>query len=240
MKKVKHDTAIVIPTYNERENVLAICEAVLAQMDARIWIVDDDSPDGTGDLADELASKESRVRVLHRRGRPRGLGPAYRDGFVQALSEDVDFVMQMDADFSHDPAMVPVLRQAAEEADLVLGSRYVEGGGTQDWSLLRRFISQGGSTYARLILGMPIKDVTGGFKCWRASALRDLHPERVASTGFAFQIEMNHLALKSGMRVVEHPILFADRLRGDSKMSFGIFLEGLLAVWRIRYRHGRR
>lgn len=235
-KKPQPDTLVIIPTYCERENLGRIVPAVLAALDADVLVVDDESPDGTGGLADELAAAEPRVSALHRRDRPRGLGAAYREAFAEALRRKYPFIVQMDADFSHDPGSLPSLRAAADDADLVIGSRYVPGGGAPDWTWSRRLISQGGSLYSRLVLGLPIRDVTGGFKCWRAAALVRVRPETAAARGFAFQIEMNHRAVRAGLRVREVPIQFMDRTRGESKMSARIFAEGLLAVWRIRFK----
>jgi dolichol-phosphate mannosyltransferase len=232
------DTLVIVPTYCERENLAALVGAALAALACELLVVDDDSPDGTGDLAEELAAREPRVHVLHRRGLPRGLGRAYLDGFRWAFARGYPFVAQMDADFSHDPAALGELRRACDDADLAIGSRYVPGGSTPGWSLRRRLNSRGGSLYARLVLGLPHRDVTGGFKCWRAEALSRLGIDSVEARGFAFQIEMNHRAVQAGLRVREVPIRFVDRARGVSKMSARIFLEGLAAVWRIR-RRGR-
>ncbi len=232
------DTLVIVPTYCERENLAALAAAALAALPCELLVVDDDSPDGTGRLADELAAAEPRLHVLHRRGAPRGLGRAYLDGFRWALARGHAFIAQMDADFSHDPAALVELRRACEDADLAIGSRYVPGGATPGWSLGRRLISRGGSLYARLLLSLPLRDVTGGFKCWRATALAGLGLESVEARGFAFQIEMNHRAVRAGLRVREVPIRFVDRTRGVSKMSTRIFLEGLAAVWRIRRKGG--
>jgi dolichol-phosphate mannosyltransferase len=228
------DALIIVPTYCERENLEPIAGAALAALDSHLLVVDDASPDGTGRLADALAAADGRIHVLHRHGSDRGLGCAYRDAFAWALARDYRYLLQLDADFSHPPADLPRLRAAAAAADLVIGSRYVSGGTTPDWPWQRRLISRGGSLYARTVLGLGIRDVTGGFKCWRAEALRRLQPERTSARGFAFQIEMNHRALAAGLRVVEVPIAFRDRTRGRSKMSARIFAEGLAAVWRIR------
>ncbi len=234
-RSTRSTTVVIIPTYCEGDNIARIVPAVLEALDCDVLVVDDESPDGTGQLADELAAADGRVAVLHRTGRPRGLGCAYRDGFALALARGCSFVIQMDADFSHDPAHLPALREAAEDADLVIGSRYVPGGGAPDWTPIRRLVSRGGSLYSRLILGLPVRDVTGGFKCWRSDALRAVDPSTASARGFAFQIEMNHRAVRAGLRVVEVPILFCDRERGKSKMSARIFVEGLFAVWRIRF-----
>jgi dolichol-phosphate mannosyltransferase len=230
------DLLVIIPTYSERENLEAIAARVLSALPCELLVVDDDSPDGTGALADELAGRDPRVHVLHRVGAPRGLGRAYLDGFAWARERGHAFLAQMDADFSHDPDALPELRRACERADLAIGSRYVPGGSTPGWSLSRRLISRGGSFYARAVLGLGLMDLTGGFKCWRAEALFGLGLESVEARGFAFQIEMNHRAVRAGLRVVEVPIRFVDRARGQSKMSARIFVEGLLAVWRIRAR----
>ncbi|HOX45255.1 MAG TPA: polyprenol monophosphomannose synthase [Myxococcota bacterium] len=232
------DTLVIVPTYCEKENLSALAGEVLAALACELLVVDDDSPDGTGLLADGLAAREPRLHVLHRVGAPRGLGRAYLDGFRWALERGYGFVAQMDADFSHDPAALVELRRACQEADLAIGSRYVPGGSTPGWSLGRRLISRGGSLYARLVLGLPLRDVTGGFKCWRAEALARLGLDSVEARGFAFQIEMNHRAVRAGLRVREVPIRFVDRQRGVSKMSTRIFLEGLAAVWRIRGKAG--
>jgi dolichol-phosphate mannosyltransferase len=233
------DTLVVIPTYCESENIETLVPAVLDALPCGVLVVDDDSPDGTAALVEKSFGGDPRVSLLVRRGKPRGLGPAYLEGFQLALKRKVRFVIQMDADFSHDPAALPRLREAAESADLVIGSRYVQGGATGDWGMLRRLISRGGSWYARTVLTLPVRDVTGGFKCWRVGALATLDLGRIASTGFAFQIEMNHRAHQLGLRIVEIPIRFSDRERGKSKMSWKIFIEGLSAVWRIRFSRKR-
>ena len=222
---------LCLPTYNERENLepmLRVLGDVLPD-DARVLVVDDSSPDGTGELADELARELSFVDVLHR-PRKEGLGPAYLAAFRRALADGAELVLEMDCDFSHDPQDVPRLLAAAEDADLVLGSRYVEGGGVENWGAVRRFVSSGGSLYARLLLGVGIRDLTGGFKCYRRHVLEAIDIDAVTSTGYAFQIETTYRALRSGFRVVEIPITFADREAGSSKMSKRIFLE---AVWKV-------
>lgn len=226
---------VCIPTYNERDNVEAICRAVLAaEPRADILVVDDNSPDGTGRIADELASREERVKVLHRE-KKQGLGRAYLHAFRRALEEGYEYVIEMDADFSHDPRYLPrLLDEAMNGADLVLGSRYVEGGGTVNWGPVRRFISRGGSFYARTILGVGIRDLTGGFKCFRRRVLQSIDLGRVQSTGYAFQIELTYRTLKKGFRVKEIPIVFEDRRVGQSKMSRKIFLEALGMVWKLR------
>ena len=227
---------VVLPTYNERENLPQIVPAILAAADLDVLVVDDSSPDGTGALADALAvSHPGRVRVLHR-AKKEGLGRAYLAGFAVALEAGYGRVLEMDADFSHDPAKLPELLAASRDADLVLGSRYVAGGGTENWGLGRRVLSRGGSLYARLILGIGTRDLTGGFKCFRRETLEAIDLATVSSTGYAFQIELTYRTLKRGLRVVEVPIVFADRRVGYSKMSKRIIAEALWKVWSIRFR----
>jgi dolichol-phosphate mannosyltransferase len=226
---------VCIPTYNERENVESIVRAVL-EADSRVdvLVVDDGSPDGTGELADALARSTPRVQVLHREGKA-GLGKAYLAAFAWALERDYRFVLEMDADWSHHPRYLPILLdRASADADLVLGSRWVPGGGTLNWGLGRQLISRGGSVYARLILGLGIRDLTGGFKCFRAEVLRAIDLDTVNSTGYAFQIELTYRALRRGFRVVEVPIVFEDRRVGQSKMSRAIVFEALAMVWKIK------
>lgn len=226
---------VVLPTYDERENLPQIVPAILAA-DPRldVLVVDDNSPDGTGPLADELAAREPRLKVLHRE-RKEGLGRAYLAGFDQALRSGYGRILEMDADFSHDPARLPALLDESETADLVLGSRYVEGGGTASWGLGRRLLSKGGSLYARFILGLPVRDLTGGFKCFRREVLLAIDLPSVRSSGYAFQIELTYRAIKRGFRVREVPIIFADRRVGQSKMSRRIVAEALWKVWKIRF-----
>lgn len=228
-------TAIVIPTYNEREGLAAIVSAVRAAVpDATLLIVDDNSPDGTGRLADELAAGDPGVRVLHRPGKE-GLGRAYIDAFVRLLDEGWERIVQMDADFSHDPEDVPRLLRALEEgADVAVGSRYVPGGSTVNWGIQRKVISRGGSFYARLVLGVGVRDLTAGFKAWRAETLRRIPLRQVGAQGYGFQIEMTYRALKAGARLTEVPIRFVDRRVGQSKMSETIFIEAISIVWRLR------
>jgi dolichol-phosphate mannosyltransferase len=225
---------LILPTYNEAENVEALVQAALGQLASTglahtTLIVDDSSPDGTGVIADRLTSQLSGVEVLHR-PRKEGLGRAYLAGFERALGAGAELIMQMDCDFSHDPADIPRLVAAAGAADVVLGSRYVPGGGVTNWALSRRILSRGGCAYARLILGVPVRDLTGGFKCWNRSALERLDLEGVDSHGYGFQIEMSYRAVKAGLTVTEVPILFRERREGQSKMDTWITLE---AVWKV-------
>jgi dolichol-phosphate mannosyltransferase len=225
---------VIVPTYNERENLPEIVAAVLAYPSLHVLVVDDNSPDGTGALADDLARQyPGRLEVLHRAGK-QGLGKAYIAGFEYALARDYDLIFEMDADFSHDPAHLPQFMAAIQGADLVLGSRYVAGGGTVNWSPLRKLISRGGSLYARLILGLPINDLTGGFKCFRRQVLASIDLRSVAATGYAFQIELTYRAHQLGFRIVETPITFVDRRVGQSKMSKKILFEAMGMVWRMR------
>ena len=221
----------MLPTYNERDNLRAIVAAVLEVLPAgsRVLVVDDSSPDGTGEIADRLAGERDEVRVLHRKVKE-GLGPAYVAGFGEALRGGAELVVQMDADFSHDPADVPRLLAAATDADVVLGSRYVNGGGVSDWGLVRRAISRAGSAYARFVLGLRVRDLTGGFKVFRRRVLEAVDLESVGALGYAFQVEMTYRAIKAGFRVVEVPIVFRDRRVGQSKMSRAIVAE---AAWRV-------
>jgi len=222
---------VCLPTYNERENLEAMVSALggVLPAESRILVIDDNSPDGTGEIADRLAAERDDVEVLHR-PRKEGLGPAYLAGFRRALELGADLVLEMDCDFSHDPADVPRLVAAATEADLVLGSRYVAGGGTRDWGRLRRLISRGGSLYAQVLLGVPVRDLTGGFKCYRRAVLEAIDLDAIESKGYAFQIETTYRALRAGFRVAEVPIVFADREVGGSKMSNAIVLE---AIWKV-------
>jgi dolichol-phosphate mannosyltransferase len=226
---------LVIPTYNEAENLADIVRAAGAQLaatapdDHRVLIVDDNSPDGTGAIADSLAAAHDWVEVLHRPGKS-GLGQAYLAGFNHALSRGASLLIEMDADFSHDPRYLPEMLAAAEHADLVLGSRYVPGGGVRDWGLLRRLVSRGGGLYARVILGVGIRDLTGGFKCIRREVLEAIDLPSVRAEGYVFQIEVTYRAILAGFDVREIPIVFADRTAGSSKMSSRIALEAMLRV----------
>ncbi len=222
---------LCLPTYNERENLEAMVSALSEVLpeDGRILVIDDSSPDGTGEIADRLAAERGGVDVLHR-PRKEGLGPAYLAGFRRALELGADLVVEMDCDFSHDPKDVPRLVAAAEDADVVLGSRYVPGGGTRNWGLIRRLISRGGSLYAQILLGLRIRDLTGGFKVYRRAVLETIDLDAIHSKGYAFQIEGTYRALRAGFRVVEVPIVFVDREVGGSKMSRSIVLEG---IWKV-------
>ena len=220
---------VLLPTYNERDNVQSIVPAILNAAPVDVWILDDASPDGTGALADALAQQDGRVRVMHR-PKKLGLGRAYLDGFSAACGAGYDRIIEMDADFSHPPQHLPEMLRLAQEHHLVLASRWVKGGGTHNWSLGRRCISRWGSFYARSILGVPVRDLTGGFRCYQRTALETLDLSRVRSCGYAFQIEMAYRVLKQGLRVVEMPFVFEERRAGKSKMSRQIVME---AIWRV-------
>ena len=235
---------VCIPTYNERENVAAMATRLLevfdsSGIDGQVLIVDDGSPDGTGEIADGLSGEYARIHVLHRTSKD-GIGPAYRDGFRHALANGADLIMEIDCDFSHDPADVPSLVQAAQHADLVLGSRYTAGGRVEDWGVLRRAISRGGSLYAQVILGMPVHDLTGGFKCFHRDVLEAIPLDEVTGAGYVFQIEMTYRAYLLGYQIVEVPITFSDRERGSSKMSRRIVIEAMALVPRLKWQLGRR
>ncbi len=225
---------VCLPTYDERDNLEPITRAILAATpEVDVLVIDDSSPDGTGELADRLAAAEPRVQVLHRAGKE-GLGKAYLAGFAWALERGYELVLEMDADFSHNPKYLPRMLELAREADLVLGSRNVEGGGTVNWGIGRKVLSRGGSLYARTILGVPVRDLTGGFKCFRRQVLEAIDLPSVECSGYAFQIELTYRALRKGFRVVETPIVFEDRRVGQSKMSRRIVLEAISKVWSIR------
>jgi dolichol-phosphate mannosyltransferase len=226
---------LVLPTYNEADNLEAIVVAALDQLPAerRLLIVDDSSPDGTGEIADRLAAEHAEVEVLHR-ARKEGLGPAYVAGFHRALAGGAALIAQMDADFSHDPGDLPRLLAATGDADLVLGSRYVEGGAVAEWGAARRLISRGGSAYARALLGIEISDLTGGFKVFKRRVLEAIELETIPSLGYAFQVETTYRAVRAGFRVIEVPIVFRDRRVGESKMSGAIVLEAAMRVPAMR------
>lgn len=233
-----HDSLVIVPTYNESETLKGLVEAVLGQQTPvrfNLLIVDDNSPDGTGDLADHLAAAwPGRLTVIHRE-RKLGLGSAYVAGFRSALDQGYQHIFEMDADFSHDPAILPVLRSALDRTDVVLGSRYVDGGKAPGWSIWRHALSFFGSAYAGLVLGLPFHDLTSGFKGFRASVLQALDLDAIRCDGYAFQIEVTYQAYSNGFRVVEQPISFGPRLAGQSKMGLGIISEALIAVWRLRF-----
>ncbi|HKP18518.1 MAG TPA: polyprenol monophosphomannose synthase [Gaiellaceae bacterium] len=224
---------VCLPTYNERENLEPMARALLERLgpDGHVLVIDDASPDGTGELADRLAAEHVRVAVLHR-SRKEGLGPAYIAGFRRALADGAELVLEMDCDFSHDPDDVSRLIEAAADADLVLGSRYAPGGRIENWGAVRRFVSRAGSLYAQTLLLTRVRDLTGGFKCYRRGVLETIDLDSISSRGYAFQIETTYRALRAGFRVVEVPITFVDREAGQSKMSRAIVLE---AIWRVPY-----
>ncbi|HND11791.1 MAG TPA: polyprenol monophosphomannose synthase [Pseudomonadota bacterium] len=234
-----NEALIIIPTYNERDNLPTLCDQVLAALPtADLLIVDDNSPDGTGQLADEMAKANPRIHVLHRSGKL-GLGTAYIAGFRYALSKHYQYIFEMDADFSHDPVYLPALLAAAKDgAGVVIGSRRVPGGGTENWGLSRQLISAGGSLYARTILGLGVRDLTSGFKCFRREVLEAIDLDAVRSNGYSFQIEMTYRAVRKGYSVAEVPIIFIDRRAGQSKMSSKIFAEAMGMVWRLRFASG--
>jgi dolichol-phosphate mannosyltransferase len=231
---------IVVPTYNERENISPLIERILAlPVDVDVLVVDDNSPDGTGRIADTIAEKQPRVKVLHRNEKD-GLGRAYIAGFKWALARHYEYVFEMDGDFSHNPADVPQFLEAAKSADLVLGSRYTNGIRVINWPLNRLLLSMSAALYVRGITGMPFADPTGGYKCFHRKVLEQIDLEAVRSNGYSFQIEMTHKAWRKGMRVAEVPIIFTDRFQGSSKMSFKIVREALWMVWRLWIQHGFR
>ena len=225
-----NQTLIVVPTYNERENLPRMTQRLLAlPVAVDLLVVDDGSPDGTGQLADELAARHPTMHVLHRQQK-NGLGRAYIAGFQWALQRSYEFVFEMDGDFSHNPDDIPVLLEAARDADLVLGSRYAPGGGTENWGLVRRFVSRGGCLYAQVLLGMRVRDLTGGFKCFRRAALEAIDLDALSAHGYAFQIETTYRIHRAGLRVKEVPITFVERRAGASKMTGSIVAE---AIWKV-------
>lgn len=232
---------IIVPTYNEMENIEGIIRAVLAQGDdIDILVVDDNSPDGTGKIVDRLAASEPRIHAIHREGKL-GLGSAYIAGFKWALANtDTQFVFEMDADFSHDPSAIPEFLEKVKDMDLVIGSRYLHGITVINWPLSRLILSYGANVYTHIITGLPLKDSTGGFKCFRRETLEQLPLDTIRSDGYSFQIEMNFFCWKKGFRIVEMPILFTDRRVGISKMSRKIIWEAMFMVWRLRFMNPRR
>ncbi|HVB75709.1 MAG TPA: polyprenol monophosphomannose synthase [Ktedonobacteraceae bacterium] len=230
-------TLIIIPTYNEYDNLRPLLQQISTYAPASdILIVDDNSPDGTGTLADEIHAENPQVNVLHRAGKM-GLGTAYIAGFKYAVEQKYDAAFEMDADFSHDPRYLPDFLREIEHADLVIGSRYIKGGGTPNWSIVRRFISGGGNIFARFMLGIPVHDCTAGYRCYRRAVLESINLDNIESQGYAFQVELAYRVFKHNFKIVETPIIFMDRRVGKSKMSRTIFLEGL--TWVVRARLGR-
>lgn len=228
---------IVIPTYNEKENIEALVRQLMGMdLGLSLLIVDDNSPDGTGDIADRLAGELGNIRVEHRAAK-QGLGPAYKHGFAVALDMGADCVFEMDADFSHNPDYIPQFLAAIKEHDVIIGSRYVQGGGTRNWGMLRKLISRGGSMYARLLTGMKVRDTTSGFRCFRADALRKIDFSRISASGYGFQVELAYVCTILGLDVYELPIIFVDRRVGESKMSKAIVLEAMRLVAGLRRKY---
>lgn len=231
---------VVIPTYNEAENIKPLIEEIhslIPEMD--VLVVDDNSPDGTGQIVSEITAKDARVRLLSRSGKL-GLGTAYITGFKECLNHTYDVICQMDSDFSHQPKYLVQFLKEIEQVDVVLGSRYCGGGGTEDWSLKRKMLSKMGNLYIKVILGLPFHDLTGGFKCFRREVLEAIELDSIRSEGYAFQMEMTYRAWKKGFRIKEIPIIFPDRTRGKSKLSGGIFWESLKMPWKLRFSSFRR
>lgn len=228
-------TLIIIPTYNEIDNLPPLLEKIFSYApEADVLIVDDNSPDGTGKLADEIHNENGKVEVLHRSGK-QGLGTAYIAGFKYAIEHGYDVAFEMDADFSHDPHYLPDFLKAIENADLVIGSRYIAGGGTPNWSILRRLISGGGNIFARIVLGIPVHDCTAGYRCYRRRVLESIDLDTIQSQGYAFQIELAYRVMKQGFKIIETPIIFMDRRVGKSKMSRKIVIEGFTFVLKARF-----
>ncbi|MCK5849982.1 MAG: polyprenol monophosphomannose synthase [Kiritimatiellae bacterium] len=229
---------IIIPTYDEKDNVIPISKAVFQQLpDAHLLFIDDNSPDGTGKIIDKLVEQDKRVNVIHNQHKA-GLGRAYIKGFKWALARDYSLIFEMDADFSHDPAELPNFVKAAENADLVLGSRYIKGIRITNWPLGRLILSKGAATYVRTITGMPVMDPTGGFKCFKRKVLADINLDSIESNGYSFQVELTHTAWRQHFRIVEIPITFEDRHAGYSKMNRDIMKEALWIVWKLAFRNG--
>lgn len=227
-------TIVVIPTYNERDNVVRLAAEVLAQHPSiQILFVDDNSPDGTGAIVDDLAMADERIKVIHRPGKL-GLGSAYRAGFKVALESGADYLVEMDADFSHDPTILPVFIETIQHCDLVIGSRYLNGVSVVNWPIRRLMLSVFASLYTRVITGLPVKDCTSGFKCFRRSTIEAIDLDTVGSDGYSFQIEMNYRCMEKGLKIVEVPIIFIDRHAGSSKMSKKIVREAIFLVWKLK------
>jgi dolichol-phosphate mannosyltransferase len=235
------EALVVVPTYNERENIERLLRSLLGlPLNLAVLVVDDNSPDGTGAIADQVAEREPRVRVIHRQGKL-GLGTAYIAGFKWALANtDARYIFEIDADFSHDPHAIPLFLEKIRDADLVIGSRYVQGVTVVNWPLSRLILSVSANIYTRVVTGMPLHDATGGFKCFRREVLMALPLDQIKSDGYSFQIEMNFHAWKRGFRIIEIPILFTDRLVGASKMSRRIIWEAAFMVWKLRFASLRR
>jgi dolichol-phosphate mannosyltransferase len=233
-------TLVLIPTYNERDNLPLVVDGVLAHDNTRVLVIDDGSPDGTGAVADRLAQERGgRVAVLHRTGQ-RGLGRSYLDGFRAALASEVDFVCQMDADLSHDPRFLPALvASAAQGAGLTIGSRYLPGGGVENWPLRRKILSAFANMYVRTTTGLKVHDCTAGYRCWRREALARLPLDQIGSDGYSFLVEVTYYAAAGGVRIAEVPIVFVERRRGSSKMSSSVMLESAITPWRLAVTHGR-
>jgi dolichol-phosphate mannosyltransferase len=232
--QLKRDSLVILPTYNEAENLTALVPRILEQGSFDVLIVDDNSPDGTGTIADDLANQFPGRVVVHHRPEKLGLASAYLQGFSYALETRYSYIFEMDADFSHRPDTLPALRERLFQADVVLGSRYTPGGGTQHWSLFRQMMSRGGSGYARMVLGLPFQDVTGGFKGFRRQVLEQIRPASLHARGFGFQIELTYRCYQHGFQIVEYPILFEERRAGYSKMNWRIFTEAVWLVWKLR------
>jgi dolichol-phosphate mannosyltransferase len=231
-------TLVVVPTFNERENLPALAQRLLAlPVPVHMLVVDDNSPDGTGKLADELAARHSAIHVMHRTGK-NGLGRAYIAGFKWALEQGYELIFELDGDLSHNPDDIPMFLQAAKEADLVLGSRYMNGIRVINWPLSRLMLSKGAATYVKAVTGMPFTDPTGGYKCFRRRALEAIDLDRIRSNGYSFQIEMTHRVWRQGLKVAEVPIIFTDRFQGASKMSRKIVFEALWMVWSLWFQNG--
>ena len=225
---------VVVPTYNERDNIERLVGEILAQDDGiDVLIVDDNSPDGTGEIADKMVAETSRVHVIHRAGKL-GLGSAYREGFKYALGKGAEYIVEMDADFSHDPKMLPLFFQKIRDYDLVIGSRYLNGVSVVNWPIRRLILSYCASVYTRIVTGLRISDCTGGFKCFRRTVLESIALDKIKSDGYSFQIEMNYRCVEKGFRVGELPIIFIDRHAGSSKMSKKIVREAVVMVWKLK------
>ncbi|MFC1553723.1 polyprenol monophosphomannose synthase [candidate division KSB1 bacterium] len=227
---------VIIPTYNEKENIAKITEAVLnTDINVEVLVVDDSSPDGTGEIVKEMQKNESRIHLIVKEGGKQGLGKAYITGFQYAIEHKFDYIFEMDADFSHDPKAIPEFLEKVKDYDLVLGSRYLKGVTVVNWPLKRLFLSYYANLYTRIVTGLPLKDATGGYKCFRREVLESIDLDKIKSNGYTFQIEMTFKAWKNGFRIVEIPIIFVDRVEGQSKMSKRIIMEAVWMVWKLRF-----